>query len=215
MTTNQINYWTLQETKQHNRNTEYETTRHNQASEALDLGKLNETIRHNKASEGISQGQLSETTRHNLATESVEAGKLAETSQHNRATESLEAGKLAESTRHNTVSESQNAFDLNMDARKLPFEVDSIVAQTDYTRTKDLREQVNTDYDKVKRDYADVTFSLQNQLTDAQKRQLNAAYSKALSDIKRAETQNTIDTWNAANSSVNALARIIDAVIPG
>lgn len=65
----QVNYWQLQETKQHNRSTEalqkeqnVETNRHNLATEG-------ETNRHNLASEEQATFANQELARHNLATE--------------------------------------------------------------------------------------------------------------------------------------------------
>lgn len=98
MTRNQIDYWTLQETKRHNQVSEQESVRHNRADEGEtqrshraneELGRNNllELSRHNQSVEN-------ETNRHNVAMESVEQGKLSETTRHNKATENIGYGQL-------------------------------------------------------------------------------------------------------------------------
>lgn len=69
MTQHQINYWTYDETKRHNRAVEDETKRNN-------IVVANEVTRHNLVTEG-------ETQRHNVVTE-------GESARHNRATEGLQ-----------------------------------------------------------------------------------------------------------------------------
>lgn len=93
MTRNQIEYWSLQETKAHNQRTWSETVRSNKAREreiyrhnreTEDLGNRNllEITRHNRATELLGQDQLSEQRRSNLARE-------LETRRSNMANEAL------------------------------------------------------------------------------------------------------------------------------
>lgn len=86
MTHNQINYWNLEETKKHNRQTEQ-----------TEIDKLAETSRHNRATEGIDLSKLTETNRHNLETErqgavslNIESAKVGETQRHNMASERID-----------------------------------------------------------------------------------------------------------------------------
>lgn len=126
MTTNQINYWNLQELKRANRQKELETAKHNREVERLQdvtssrtynvgLGNLAETSRANKTKE-------QELNRHNIATEMLESRKReleaynagisaynAETARIDSATKQSEAathaGTLAESIRTNQMHE--------------------------------------------------------------------------------------------------------------
>lgn len=67
MTTNQINYWNLQNEKFK----ASETARSNRANEAIDLSRLAETKRHNIAGEGLDLSKLAETRRSNLENERI------------------------------------------------------------------------------------------------------------------------------------------------
>lgn len=86
MTSNQIAYWNLQETKRSNAARETETARSNRAREG-------ETSRHNVVQEGIDRSRVG-----------VERGKLAETQLHNRKTES-QSDYLLPSQKWSNVSE--------------------------------------------------------------------------------------------------------------
>ena len=72
MTTNQINYWKLEEDKRHNKASEGETARHNVVTERqkdrdIDISRasLAETARHNVVNEQLNQVQYEENARHN------------------------------------------------------------------------------------------------------------------------------------------------------
>lgn len=109
MTTNQINYWNLQnekskaeETKRSNlenerikRDTLSETSTHNRATENVDMSKLAESIRHNQATEGLTMQQLLELVRSNKVNEALKQGTLAETIRSNQAQEALKASANA------------------------------------------------------------------------------------------------------------------------
>lgn len=92
MTSNQIAYWNMLETRRAN----LERERNNR-------DVTSETIRHNKVYEG-------ETQRHNRNEESIGWSNLQETSRHNLAYEK-------ESHRHNVVGERQNKFSLKENRR--------------------------------------------------------------------------------------------------
>lgn len=128
MTSNQIAYWNLQESKRHNvmsenetqrHNvvTENETGRHNWVTEQISISNLNESVRHNKATEY-------ETNRHNVATEQLGSRTQTEVERHNRVTEAqgdrdlnIREGTLAESVRHNKVNEAYNLSNLQETTR--------------------------------------------------------------------------------------------------
>lgn len=146
MTSNQIRYWELQETKRANRAKERETKRANRVNEALtreyqqgtlDLRgqELAETIRRNLAGESISLQTLGENQRHNLAYEqesarhnmatenltakqlNIEQGKLAEMIRSHRATESIAWGNLSETRRHNQTQERISNLQLDVESQ--------------------------------------------------------------------------------------------------
>lgn len=123
MTSNQINYWNLQENKRHNIAGEQETYRHNLVGEQ-------ETERHNRATETFSMQDLDEKSRHNQATEKLSnvdltlehsrgLRTLEESSRHNQAMEKAEFTGLGETMRHNLESEmlantrEQHEYDIN------------------------------------------------------------------------------------------------------
>lgn len=99
MTRNQIEYWSLQERKQHNAATRAETERSNRAREA-------EATRSNTANEAETKranlAREMETSRSNLA-------KEQETFRHNREQERVAIGSLNETIRHNTAYEEEAA----------------------------------------------------------------------------------------------------------
>lgn len=99
MTSNQIAYWSMLETKRAN----LERERNNR-------DVTSETIRHNKVYEG-------ETQRHNRSEESIGWGNLQETSRHNKVGEHQNRLALKESKRHNRVSEDQGQQSINENRR--------------------------------------------------------------------------------------------------
>lgn len=101
MTTNQLAYWTLQETKRSNLARETETNRHNVASLAEtsrhNITGESETKRHNVASENLGMQQFNETARHNLAQEQLSAQNIQ--SQRDIAALRVQADKDIQSMR--------------------------------------------------------------------------------------------------------------------
>lgn len=98
MTSNQIAYWTLEETRRANKANETETKRHNTVGEGISSASLMETSRHNQATEGVDLGKLQETIRHNSATE-------LEANRHNLVGEAQNQQQISESRRHNYATE--------------------------------------------------------------------------------------------------------------
>lgn len=136
MTRNQIDYWSLQETKANNLRNWNETVRSNKAREY-------ETNRHNLATEDLGNRNLMEITRHNRATEYVEQGKLAETRRSNLARE-------AETNRSNMAQEAISR-DSNKYKREALAETkrsnvanEQIRQATNYLGQTQLRETVRT-----------------------------------------------------------------------
>lgn len=127
MTNNQIAYWTLQETKQHNRESERfniqqldETTRHNIETEKLGSLQLGETSRANRVKEAETQrsnlakeletnrsnlAKEKETYRHNVASENIDLSKLSETQRYNTGRLNIDSQQLQETQRHNSMIE--------------------------------------------------------------------------------------------------------------
>lgn len=76
MTTNQINYWKLQEDKRHNQASESETARHNVVTE-----------RQKNSDIDISRASLAENARHNVVNEQLNRVQYEENARHNRQQE--------------------------------------------------------------------------------------------------------------------------------
>lgn len=110
MTSNQINYLMLQETKRHNVTTETETGRHNVVTEDVMEKQYQEQVRHNKATEeidlfkaSVQQQTLDETKRANLVREDQLQQQIDETVRHNFGTENLQLRSIVETERNNQV----------------------------------------------------------------------------------------------------------------
>lgn len=146
MTSNQIRYWELQESKRANREREQETRRSNRVNErltrayqegTLDLRakELAETTRAHQATEAInlaSQQELArhnvvyekETARHNLATESltgvqldIAKANLSETVRSHKASEAISRANLSELRRHNVAQEGISSQQLQIESQ--------------------------------------------------------------------------------------------------
>lgn len=107
MTSNQIAYWNMLETRRanlererNNRDVTSETIRHNKVYEG-------ETQRHNRREESIGWGNLQETSRHNLAYEK-------ETRRHNVVGERQNKFALRESKRHNIATENLSKYNYDL-----------------------------------------------------------------------------------------------------
>lgn len=119
MTSNQVAYNTLRETKRHNVATETETNRSNLEREqqgrsqiAINQFIASEQQRHNLQSELLGRDTLNESIRHNVSVEN-------ETSRHNRQTEALGWGTLQEQRRHNVATESISRQGLTIQAQQV------------------------------------------------------------------------------------------------
>lgn len=201
MTTNQINYWNLQETKRHNVTTENETNRHNvvtenetqrhnQVTESIDLGELNERIRHNQVSEQLGWANLSETNRHNVATEGLTGTDL-----------NIKQDQLSETNRHNTTSEKLQQAEVNTniyDADTRRMKTESEIALNDIERTwKGLQNSLNVE------------------ITAAKKRAVEENIKKLQEDIENARRYSTYENWKNANNTAKIVIDLVDALVPG
>lgn len=108
MTSNQINFWNLQKTAEHNQLTRAEQERHNRETERLTQAQIDESIRANKEREA-------ENYRSNQAQEdlkrqgfSLNAFSNLEEQRHNKVTEQINLMNLANS-RDLTAVQQQNA----------------------------------------------------------------------------------------------------------
>lgn len=165
MTHNQINYWNLQETKRHNLVGEQETSRHNRATESVDLGKLSESNRHNLATESKDLGNLKESIRHNVATENLTSRDL-----------NIAAGTLAENRRHNISSESisNKLADSNVELNQ----ANAALAQV-RTTWETLNNSANLELTQAQKDEVQGKISK----LEAETKNLNAQTDKTHSDI--------------------------------
>lgn len=163
MTSNQIKYWSLEETKRSNRANERETNRSNVARE-VETNRHNviteqETERHNRATELLSASQVQEAQRHNMAVELQTDRAQAETERANLERENnarnqvalgyanvgLGYSQLAEAARHNRESENlnllslaetqrNNVYKMNLEQDKLEETIRSNQAREDQNR---------------------------------------------------------------------------------
>nr|AVX53456.1 putative ORF1 [Marmot picobirnavirus] len=95
MTSNQIAYWNLEETKRRNLVVEEETHRHNSVMESQGYMSIQEQARHNRSTESISWANLAEVRRHNKAGENLTAQDISERHRHNLITEQVQYGQLS------------------------------------------------------------------------------------------------------------------------
>lgn len=146
MTSNQLRYWELQETKRANRARERETRRSNKASENLTrenqrgiLGlraqELSETVRSHQANEAVNLANVQESVRHNVAYETeltrhnraaeqlnarqldISASTLAETIRSHKASEAISLSNISEMRRHNIAQEGISKDQLGLEAQ--------------------------------------------------------------------------------------------------
>lgn len=108
MTTNQIEYAKLLETRRANTASEALTAARDAANKELGFSTLGETMRSNMAKEKISLGTLSETKRNNLIKEDLQRLSQEEVARYNRAKEALERSQQSETHRANVAKEAEN-----------------------------------------------------------------------------------------------------------
>lgn len=138
MTHNQINYWTLQESRKHNRAIEKEEKRSNKAREK-------ETRRANKAQETIKTNELAESIRAHKASEGIDISKLAETSRHNKTSEGqygvelgIKAATQAEQERENKAQDLLKARDINVKQQQANTAQQLADAETAYKKVQSV-----------------------------------------------------------------------------
>lgn len=231
MTRNQIDYWSLQETKRHNSSTEGESQRHNvateqetnrhnvvgeretersnRAREGIDLGKLNESVRHNQATE-------KETNRHNVATEGIDLGKLQETSRHNRSTESLGYANLGETSRHNQASEAIGMSNVNLGYAQLDELSSHNRAQESVSRYQAISQndlnQARARLADAEAGWQDVKAIAQVELTASQRKQIDAAIDKMRKETQQLQQNMSWKTYDQVLKGVDSLSRIMSAL---
>lgn len=221
MTHNQIDYWSLQESKRHNQQVENEasrhnvseereTNRHNIETEKFNISNLNETQRHNVATEG-------ESKRHNIAAEN-------ETNRHNVSTEQQANRELAETNRHNAISEYHQAVDLNVDAGRaaeqqrhnIATEQNATAMTNETIRHNQAQEAIqraqvafDAQYKQTMADVSRFQSSAGAALTIAQQREIDARIKKMQEDIKIAQQSNTVRAWDSAQNAATNLSKIL------
>lgn len=231
MTRNQIEYWSLLETKRANAETqrsnlsrEAETARHNQAAESIDLGKLAESTRHNTAAEQQAGMELAETTRSHKASEKNTRIANRETQRAHEASEFLQGrtiemgtNTLRETVRSNKAKE---ALELSKQA-----ETRRANMASEAQRLRELAEQIRTHK-------ANESIASRNAQTQAFKQLADESFQKAQVQLKNAENvlkgeanavrlkelTNNMDKWKAEleeakkKNDIDAALRVIDKV---
>lgn len=232
MTTNQINYWNLQENKRHNVRTEGQT----------DV-QLAETERHNRATEGIDISKLSEQSRHNLETErqgreslGIDHGKLdlahlnlAETSRHNQASEAAERSKiglgyaqLSETSRHNQQAEALQGYDLNIRQQQQDENVRHNYQTEEVARQKTAAEKdlsiAKTEFQNLQNKWYEIQ---QEQSYDLNQRKIEEVENNirqiqaAINQADRRLDQGDVSNWIQSINAVNRLVRSTDSIVGG
>lgn len=108
MTTNQIEYAKLLETRRSNQETESLTRERDTKTHERGMIELGESARHNLATEALTQRQLSEQERSNRAKESISMDTLSETKRANLERERQNLLSLRETRRSNQAKEAEN-----------------------------------------------------------------------------------------------------------
>lgn len=198
MTTNQLRYAELLETRRNHLVTEAqgqqaadETARSHMANERYNYAYLGETTRHNVATE-------TENNRHNVSTEQISRDSLQETTRHNMATENLGWAQLAETRRYNTGSlanaatnAAANMLNASTNAQYRPMEVS--VAQ----------QNADTAYANYQLSWLNAPYQRDLMTAQAGAADAKAAYDNAQAQYKGAEV--VIDAVNAGSNAVKAI----------
>lgn len=131
MTHNQIEYWKLQEEKQHNRASEGETQRHNVVTEAIGAGTLAESSKHNRVMEDetVRHNKVveQETQRSNIARENEahrsNVARETETNRSNLVNEGIQSANLTEYKRSNVANEDLRDRDIAVKEQLMPSQI--------------------------------------------------------------------------------------------
>lgn len=211
MTRNQIQYWELQENKQHNRETErqgrdiiHETGRHNRATENIDLSRLDEAHRHNLATEGIESGKLNlsqqnlaelirsnlERERQNLINLNIASATQQETGRHNVATESLTQMRY----------QAQNELD---------------AARTKFQDIQNTWEGLQKSQHVTLTDKNIQAVNKQMEQVDAAIKELEARTKKVSSEATATQLENVLREYQAQWAELLTLGEMVDRFIPG
>lgn len=160
MTHNQIDYWSLQESKQHNRATEREqalsrrsSDRHYRRQDAISSRSQQEAERANRAKENIDIGNLQEKVRSNLASEALKNVDLNISQQ--RADEQKRSNQQNELLKQLEVQEKKVANDIaKAKAETEATLADSTVFKDQYV-AKYYKEQANKIQEDIDRLWAE------------------------------------------------------------
>nr|AVX53793.1 putative ORF1 [Marmot picobirnavirus] len=230
MTANQIAYWNLRETERSNVAREAETSRsnlarenetkrHNIANEQFNISSLNETRRANLEREHRDRMVHMESVRSNIANEGIKRQQLGEQMRANRAHETVQMTGLAEQARHNLQQEMLQSVDMNIRAQAQRETSRSNRASEALTRDRNQIAMLEANTERVYKEvlgrYTEIQGSELIQMNSARRNEINAAINKMKEDVRIAQKNSNVNVWNAANNSVNAVARMIDALFPG
>lgn len=230
MTTNQINYWNLQESRRHNVVSEGETQRHNVVTET-------ETNRHNVATEAIDISKLQETHRHNVVTEGqqdraldIQESGVRETQRHNQATENIDIGKLMETTRHNQAQEQIGKSQVDLGYANVGLGYANVglgysqLGETSRHNTalEDLQASRNAAMNEL--DKAKTAFqNTQNLWEDAKSQvavqqgiskvnQINMSIEKMKKEMEKMDSDMKLGNYHAANETANTVIKGLDSL---
>lgn len=178
-----------QETNRSNLAREFETNRHNVATEQVAINSLNETIRNNRAT-------LAEGKRHNLANEK-------ETNRSNLARESLTRDQNIETSRHNLELERQGIISLNETNRH---NIANEGLQGEANAINSRRNDIAAESNQIQRDYNQGMIDIHNRQNEISQYNADTNRINALNTASRIATQNTADMMNAGSNRISAQA---------
>lgn len=216
MTTNQIEYAKLLETRRNNIATLEETSKHNRATENFSLSSLQETVTHNRNTESLGSQTLNETVRHNKAGESINLANLQETTRHNIATEQYSLSNLQETAKHNRETENQGRIGLSLRGAELQESQRSNRANEAIKQTTNAINQWKANIDS----FAQAEVARHNMTTEELtqwfnenkvKNELQSIQNTFLTGVRNADLQDkqVKSNVNAANANINkAIAEI-------
>jgi len=208
----QVQYWSLQEDKRHNRATEYETNRHNVSVET-------ETHRHNVETELLGNRSLNETIRHNVATESYWNRSLNETIRHNRETEAVgwyNAGSQRISANAALLSANANVRNAETNFQRmrndyaLGLQANNISlfnAQTQDRLATVQEKRLAVDTDRYNAEIAQGWATIMNNQA-----RTNIQQSELELNQQRFEHSKRMDVWRNINDSVDVGRKVADTV---
>lgn len=198
MTSNQISYWNLEETKRSNRANETETNRHNVVTEG-------ETNRHNVAMEY-------ETNRHNVQTELLTSQSNAENRRHNEATEMVANFNAQEAQRSHLANENIGRSQIDLGYSQVGLGYSQLAESSRHNQATETYNLLGLNETK---NYNDETFQHWNRQDTNQFLSVGNDSSRSKSQVALNESQIHYNKIRPVTDAINAGANVIGTAIKG